>query len=84
EQNVDKLYEKAFLRLLINPTDAESMNISNEIENLEVLLDTGLRSYNRIFDEKSVDSELEDLLDSDKSPQHHVDYTDTDYTDIDA
>ncbi|CAG8596585.1 27537_t:CDS:2 [Dentiscutata erythropus] len=71
EQNVDKLYEKAFLRLLINPIDAESMNISNEIENLEVLLDTGLRSCNRIFDEKSVDSELEDLLDSDKSPQHH-------------
>ncbi|RIB08561.1 hypothetical protein C2G38_2110839 [Gigaspora rosea] len=42
EQKVDKLYEKAFLRLFINPTDAESTNISNEMQNLEILLNTCL------------------------------------------
>ncbi|CAG8564538.1 23735_t:CDS:2 [Gigaspora margarita] len=80
EQKIDKLYEKAFLRLFINPTDAESTNISNEMKNLEILFDTGLMRYNKIFDE----TELEDLLDSDKLPQHHDNYTDTDIDSLDV
>ncbi|CAG8668938.1 2270_t:CDS:2, partial [Cetraspora pellucida] len=52
EQKLDELYEKAFLRL-VNSTDTESTKISNEIENLEVLLDADLKRYNGIFDELS-------------------------------
>ncbi|CAG8778584.1 8742_t:CDS:2 [Cetraspora pellucida] len=52
EQKLDELYEKAFLRLVYS-TDTESAKISNEIENLEVLLDADLKRYNGVFDELS-------------------------------